>query len=438
MKRIARGGLALCAGLAMLSGCSGVIPSSAQSLPPPSPSPQSPQSSSSQPPASAGQSHATLPYQIPGTQAMPPLQGAAIMVGDNPEKASGQPLRRGTDIAQLPIGDQDALEALQGFITSCPSLIVRPDASGLTRPEDWRAACDAARSWPQADARRFFTQYFETLQIGDGAAFATGYFEPEIAGSRERRPGFDVPVYGRPTDLIDVDLGQFNDELAGKRVRGKVSGTNLVLYDDRVAIESGTLRGRAPIIAWAADPIEFFFLQVQGSGRLRAPDGSIMRIGYASQNGREYTGIGRLMRDRNLLAPGQSSMQGIVSWLRANPAEGRAIMNENKSFVFFSERTGPGPLGAMGYPVVARTSIATDPNYITMGAPVFLSLDRAEPNGLWVAQDTGGAIKGTNRFDTFWGAGEEAAIIAGGMSARGLALQLVPRGTFDRLSAARR
>ncbi|MEZ5707783.1 MAG: murein transglycosylase A [Blastomonas sp.] len=416
--------LALLAGLAALTGCSGIIPSQAQSmggLPP------------SSPPASSAQGS----YVIPGSVPLPPAGGAAILPGASPEQALGNPLRLGRDIASLPIGEADARAALQGFRLSCPSLVTRQDASGLTRPEDWRPACDAAAGWPDDNGFAFFANWFEPLQVGDGAAFATGYFEPEIAGSRERRAGYDVPVYGRPADLIDVDLGQFNDELAGKRVRGKVSGASLVLYDDRTMIEQGSLGGRAPVIAWAADPIEFFFLQVQGSGRLRQPDGTVMRIGYASQNGRAYTGIGKLMRDRGLLAPGQANMQGIVDWLRAHPAEGQRIMRENQSFVFFRELTGPGPLGALGYAVTGGTSLAVDPAFVPMGAPVFLSMDRQEPNGLWIAQDTGGAIKGANRFDTFWGAGAEARTIAGGMSARGQALILVPRGTFDRLAATR-
>jgi membrane-bound lytic murein transglycosylase A len=269
--------------------------------------------------------------------------------------------------------------------------------------------------------------------VGDGAAFATGYFEPEIRASRTRQPGYDTPIYRRPPDLVDVDLGLFSDDLKGKKIRGKVRGAAFVPFDDRPAIEAGALAGRGLEIAWAADPVEFFFLQVQGSGRLRLPDGSIMRIGYASQNGRDYTGIGKLMKDRGLLGPGQTSMQGIMDYLRSHPDEGKAIMNENKSFVFFRELNGTGPVGAMGVPVTAHASVAADPKFVPLGAPVLLSLDRAEPNGVWIAQDTGGAIKGANRFDTFWGAGDQARAIAGGMSARGSALLLLPKGSYARL-----
>ena len=327
-----------------------------------------------------------------------------------------------------------ANRALQAFRISCPSLVRRTDQSGLTRAEDWRSACAAAASWRNDDATGFFATNFEAAQVGDGKSFATGYYEPEIVGSRTQGPGYYVPIYKRPTDLVDVDLGLFSDELKGKKIRGRVNGQSFVPYADRTEIEEGALAGRGLEIAWAADAAEFFFLQVQGSGRLKLPDGTIMRIGYDGQNGRDYTGIGRLMRERGLLGPDQTSMQGIVNWLHDHPDEGRAIMRENKSWVFFKELTGPGPIGALGFPVTGNATVAADPNFVPLGAPVFLSMDRLEATGLWVAQDTGGAIKGSNRFDTFWGAGARARAIAGGMAARGTAFVLLPLGTLARIA----
>lgn len=422
-----------------LAGCAGVVPSGdTASTPSPSRLPYETVTPAPSRPVTPPAGGAVSNYVIPRATPLPAMTGAGVIASADIAQAAGQTLRRGPDIASLPIAPEDARAALAAFRLTCPSVTKRQDASGLTRPEDWRVPCDAAVVWGDKDPARFFAEAFEAVQVGEGAAFATGYFEPEIAGTRTRQPGFEVPVYGRPSDLVDVDLSQFSPEWAGKKIRGKVKGSDFVPYDDRTQIEQGSLNGRAPIIAWAADEIEFFFLQVQGSGRLRAPDGSVVRIGYASQNGRDYTGIGALMRDRGLLAPGQASMQGIVAWLRANPEQGRSIMRENKSFVFFRELTGPGPLGALGYQVEAGSSVAADPKFIPLGAPVFLSMDRAEPNGLWIAQDTGGAIKGANRFDTFWGAGDQARTIAGGMSARGLALILLPRGSYDRLAAQAR
>lgn len=374
----------------------------------------------------------TMPGVKVGPPATPIARVAVVAPPADATSALAAGWVAGPSITALPIEPVAAERALAAFRTSCPSLQRRTDATGLTRGADWAPACAAAAG--ADDAARFFRDQFETIQIGEGKAFATGYYEPEIAGSRTRRPGYEAPVYGLPDDLVEVDLTPFASDLAGRKIRGRVEGRRFVPYPDRAAIEEGALAGRGLEIAYAADPIELFFLQVQGSGRLRLPDGGVMRIGYAGQNGRAYTGIGALMRDRGLLAPGQASMQGIMAWLRAHPEEGRAIMRENKSLVFFRELTGPGPLGAMGVPVVGQTSVAADPRFVPLGAPVFLSMDRADANGIWIAQDTGGAIKGANRFDTFWGAGDDARAIAGGMSARGTAFLLVPRGTLARLS----
>lgn len=371
----------------------------------------------------------------PPAAAPPPAEPAAE-APPTPENARAAGVERGPEVASLGLSAESARRALAAFEASCPALTRRAEPSGLTRPGDWEAACAAAASWPAANALAFFAGRFETARIGDGSAFATGYFEPRIAGSRVRRPGYEVPVYGLPDDLIDADLGDFSDSLGGRRIRGRVEGRSFVPYYDRAAIEEGALAGRGLELAWAADPIDLFFLEIQGSGQLALPDGGTMRIGYAGQNGRGYVAIGRVMKERGLLSSGKTTMQDIVAWLRANPQEGRAIMRENKSFVFFRELEGPGPVGALGIAVTPRASLAADPKFVPLGAPVVLITDRPEANGLWVAQDTGGAIKGPNRFDSFWGAGEEAARIAGGMSAHGEALILLPAGTIDRIRAA--
>ncbi|HSI17315.1 MAG TPA: murein transglycosylase A [Sphingomonas sp.] len=369
--------------------------------------------------------------QPPPATPLPPVTGTTAP-GAGTAATAG--LVAGPPISSLPIGDAAASRALAAFRQSCPALLRRTDTSGLTRTTDWQPACDAAATADSGTARAFFAQWFESVQVGDGKAFATGYYVPEIAGSRVRRAGYDVPVYGRPDDLVDVDLSQFSADLKGKKIRGRVAGNKFVPYYDRADIERGVLDRHAPILAWAADPIDMFFLEIQGSGILRLPDGGTMRIGYETQNGRDYTGIGALMRQRGLLAPGKASMQGIGEWLRAHPVEGRDIMRENKSYVFFRELNGP-PLGALNLPVNARVTVAADIKFIPLGAPVFLSMDRADASGLWVAQDTGGAIKGANRVDTFWGAGDEAVAIAGGMSAHGTAFLLLPTGTLARLRA---
>jgi len=355
------------------------------------------------------------------------------------ENAVAAGVSAGPSFRALRLTEGDAAAALSAFRASCDWPSEKADASGLTRPEDWLGACTAAHRW-EGDALTFFETYFETAQIGDGTAFATGYFEPEILGSRTPRRGYDVPVYGVPDDLVRAWPADMPErEREGRPPLGRYDDTGeFVPYYSRAEIEDGALAGRGLEIAWAADPVEFFFLQIQGSGLLRAPDGSVMRIGYAGQNGRGYTGIGGLMRERGLLGdgPGQypGSMQGIMQYIRENPEEGRALMRENESWVFFRELTTSGPLGSLGVPVTRGNSVAVDPRFVPYGAPVVLNMDRDVADGLWVAQDTGGAIKGANRFDTFWGNGGDAREIAGGMSARGRALILLPKGTVARLN----
>ena len=300
----------------------------------------------------------------------------------------------------------------------------RQDQSQLTSPGSWNAVCSEAAILAPDYAPGFFFYRFDWLRVGDGRAFATGYYEPEIEGSRTPLPGY-VPIYRLPPDLIRCTKAD------GSAGRGRIDQTGAcVLYFSRAEIEDGALARRGLELAWAKDPVDLFFLEIQGSGRIRFPDGSVMRVGYAGQNGREYVAIGRLLRDRGILPPGGASMQSIKDWIRANPEAGRELMRENLSYVFLKELTGPGPLGALNVAVTPRGTVAADPNYVPLGAPVFLKMDRPEATGLWVAQDTGGAIKGPNRFDTFWGAGSDAVAIAGGMSASGEALILVPKGAF--------
>jgi membrane-bound lytic murein transglycosylase A len=329
------------------------------------------------------------------------------------------------------LAEDQAAQALQAFKLSCPVLTRRQDRSGLATGADWLPLCTEAQSVSAGGAAAFFRDRFEWVRVGDGKAFATGYYEPEIAGSRTRAAGFDVPIYRTPPDLVRCTKPD------GTSRRGRIDETGTcVLYYTRAEIEDGALAGKGLELAWAADPIELFFLQIQGSGRLKAPDGSITRIGYAEQNGREYIAVGRLLRERGLLPAGGANMAAITAWMRAQPDRGRSLMRENLSYIFFKELTGPGPLGALNLPVTPRVTVAADPAFVPLGAPVFVDLDRNEADGLWVAQDTGGAIKGPNRFDTFWGAGANAERTAGGMSASGWALILLPKGSVARIGAA--
>ena len=334
-------------------------------------------------------------------------------------------LQAGVALAEpQPMDEAAAQRALEAFRLSCPVLLKRTDATGLTKAGQWDALCAEAAAVIPGRAATFFRDRFEWAQVGDGKAFATGYFEPEIAGSRVPAPGYATPVYSLPPDLVRCTRAD------GVEGRGRFDATGAcVAYFTRAEIEDGALVGKGLEIGWAADPVAMFFLEIQGSGRLRLPDGTVMRIGYAGQNGHAYVAIGKLLRERGALEPGKATMQAILDWIAAHPAEGKALMRENASYIFFRELTGPGPLGALNIPVIPRGSVAADPAFIPLGAPVYLTMDRAEANGLWVAQDTGGAIKGANRVDTFWGAGEEAKSLAGGMAANGRAWVLLPKGT---------
>ncbi|MBD2840712.1 murein transglycosylase A [Erythrobacter rubeus] len=400
--------------LLVLAGCGRVIPDAAPpvtSLPAPAPS---------------------APVQSAPATAAPAYSGStAVQMG----AFALSPLLLNS------ISSVDAAADLDAFLLSCPIATRRADTSGLTQPSDWQEPCRAAASWPRVRAAQFFATQFTPVRVGDGRAFATGYFEPQIEGSRTRRSPTDVPVYGVPRDLERCwrdDIPQSERTGRAPLSRRTASGSCVPHYT-RAEIEAGALDGSAPVLAYASDPVEFFFLQIQGSGRLVTNTGEVIRIGYAGQNGHGYTGIGRVMRQRGLIGSDtgyETSMQGIMQYLRDNPREGAAIMRENESWVFFRELDGEGPLGSIGVPVRARNAVAVDPKFVPYGAPVYLDLDRDVADGLWIAQDTGGAIKGANRFDTFWGAGDDARTIAGGMSGRGEALVLLPKVSAERLRRA--
>ena len=265
--------LAILALLVLLSACGRIIPGGPSPLPAPPP----------------------VPVPAPA-----PAPGNAALLG----------LRYGPSVASLKLTGADARGALAAFRRSCSKLLARTDTSGLTRNADWKPACDAAAIWPSSEAPRFFERWFETVRVGDGEAFVTGYYEPEIAGVRTRQPGFDVPVYALPPDLVRAKPGDAPLTEKGNLPLGHYDVNGVFApYFDRAAIDDGALAGRGLEIGWAADSVELFFLQVQGSGRLRAPDGSVIRIGYAGQNGLGYTGIGSVMRNAGLIgpAPGQYS-----------------------------------------------------------------------------------------------------------------------------------
>ncbi|EKD59860.1 MAG: hypothetical protein ACD_54C01087G0003, partial [uncultured bacterium] len=269
--------------------------------------------------------------------------------------------------------------ALTAFLETCDQL----DAP------DWQPICrlaaDAGTS--DASAKAFFELMFKPVLIGNPPALFTGYYEPELDGSPIRTPRFAYPIYARPPELQD---GQ--------------------VYHDRASIESGALRGRGLEIAWLDDPVEAFFLQIQGSGRIRMTDGRVIRVGYAGRNGHAYRSVGKEMIARGMRTPDQVSAQDIRHYVRGNPTAGSALLNTNPSYVFFRKigdlPADKGPIGAMGRSITAMRSVAIDPSFTPLGVPVWIEKTGDTPiRSLMVAQDTGGAIKGAQRADIFYGTG---------------------------------
>jgi len=345
-----------------------------------------------------------------------------------------------------PNGRQAA--ALPGLLDNCARFARWPDERSLGADGTggtaaaWRSACVAAatvRGGDDAAARRFFEEYFQAHAVTgpDGReGLFTGYFEPLLHGSRDAVGRFRAPLYRRPADLVTVDLSDFSADLAGRRIVGRVTGGRLVPYPSRAEIDAGALAQQDLELFYVDDPVDAFFLQIQGSGVVRLPDGSVRRVGYAGKNGRPYYAIGRALIDRGHLTRETVSMQSIQAWLQSNPDEAQALMQRNPSYVFFRELDTDGAVGALGVVLIPGRSIAVDRGLIPLGAPMWLDASRpGDGDGapdqllrrLVLAQDTGGAIRGAVRGDMFWGAGPKAEHIAGHMRHPGRWYLLLPR-----------
>jgi membrane-bound lytic murein transglycosylase A len=347
-----------------------------------------------------------------------------------PTPPQAWPTLKPADWASVPGWIEDAVsEAWPALLAGC---------TALKRQSAWQAVCTDAAALPPPDddtARVFFEARFQPWQASqeDGAeeGLVTGYYEPLLKGDRVRTEQAQHPVYAVPPDLVSVDLAGLYPELKNLRLRGKLVGNKLVPYAARRDIETHGFAGRP--IAWVDDPVDLFFLQIQGSGRIELPDGSHLRVGYADQNGHPYKSIGKLLVERGELTLEEASMQGIKNWGAKNPDKLADLLAANPSYVFFRELPNglAGPLGALGVPLTAQRSIAIDPRFIPLGAPVFLATTQpnsAEPmNRLALAQDTGGAIRGGVRADFFWGFGDVAGEQAGRMKQRGRMWVLLPR-----------
>lgn len=326
----------------------------------------------------------------------------------------------------------DMKAAWPAFMQSCQP---------LQRQAAWQAVCTAAGQMPAPDAaaiRDFFQKRFKVYQIqqpdGSAEGLITGYYEPLLHGSREPTPKYRYPIYAPPDDLLVVDLGDIYPELKNLRLRGRLEGKKVVPYFTRGEIDAGKAPVQGKELAWVDDPVELFFLQVQGSGRIQMEDGSTIRVGYADQNGYPYRSIGKWLVDHGELTLDKASMEGIKDWARQHPDRLPELLAANPSYVFFRilPNQSGGPLGALGVPLTPERSIAVDPRALPLGAPVWLATTRpnsADPlNRLVMAQDTGGAIRGNVRADFFWGFGNDAGKQAGAMKQKGRMWLLLPDG----------
>lgn len=376
-------------------------------------------------------------------QTAKPSETAPIQLPDSP-KNNGE-LKPATPIPTLDyallkpanwsdidgFAEDDSALTWPAWLQSCSTLINKPQ---------WQKACAAAKALNKPNkqaAQAYFAEYFNvysaTNQDGTDAGLITGYYEPLLKGSRTKSSQYPHPIYKQPADLITVELADIHPELKNKRVRGKIVGNKLVPYLSRADIEANPAPLAGNELVWINDIIDVFFLQIQGSGLVKLDNGEDVHVGYADQNGQAYNSIGRILIDRGELTKDKASMQGIKDWARNNLAKLRDLLNSNPSYVFFRELPAglPGPIGALGVPILAERSVAIDPKYIPLGAPVFLST--TQPNSqaplkrLMVAQDTGGAIKGGVRADFFWGAGDSAGKQAGAMKQTGKIWVLLPK-----------
>lgn len=335
---------------------------------------------------------------------------------------------------ELPGWAEDDLTQLwPAFLASCEVMI---------RRVGWLEVCTDAQQLKGPNSltiRNYFESRFLPHHIynldGSDAGTVTGYYEPLLRGSRTRGGLFQTPLHRPPTDLLTIDLGGLYPELKNMRLRGRLVGNKVVPYFTRAELEQKELLQGTEVV-WVDNAIDAFFLQVQGSGRVLLTESKeTIRMAYADQNGHPYKSIGRYLIDRGELRLEQASMQGIKAWATANPHRLQELLNANPSVVFFKEEViadaSKGPRGALGVPLTGQRSIAIDPQFITLGAPVFLSTTR--PNSdqplrqLMMAQDTGGAIRNPVRADFFWGFGHEAGELAGKMKQQGQMWLLLPR-----------
>ncbi len=351
------------------------------------------------------------------------LASCAMLPAQEKDRATLNPV----SFSDLEGWEKDApADALGAFKNSCISLRVKPA---------WQGVCAQAQLTEQTDeaARVFFEENFVPYALsgrdGEEGLF-TGYYVPELHGSLRRGGKYKTPLYARPDDLISADLGAFKADLKGQKIVGKVKKGKFIPYDERAAIAKGSLAPRGKPIVWVDSPVDAFFLEIQGSGIVRLKNKKYLLLGYDGANGRAYNAIGRALAERGEI-PRPVTMPAIRQHLAdEGSSDAQKTMNLNPSYIFFRRLPGNDVLGAQGVALTPKRSLAVDPSFVPLGAPVWLSTMDGKGQSLqrlMIAQDTGGAIKGVVRGDFFWGAGTEAAEQAGSMQSRGRAVILLPK-----------
>jgi membrane-bound lytic murein transglycosylase A len=352
------------------------------------------------------------------------------------------------DLAALPGWQADDLaEALPAWRASCGNILERPAAAPIG-PDGiagtaavWQPLCRAVLDLPAEDSavRRFVGDNFAAFRVAAGTAAGTepgglftGYYEPELRGSRVPGDPFTVPLYRLPPDHVSVDLGRFDPDLSGKNVVGRVVDGRLVPYRPRAEIDAGALAGAGSELIWVDDTLDMFILHIQGSGVVVLPDGSRQRVGYAGNNGHRYASVGRWLIDNKELKPNEASWQGIRKWMEKNPARVPALFAVNPRYIFFREIEGDGPIGAAGVALTPERSLAVDLRYLPLDVPMWLDAENPEKDAprlqrLMLAQDTGSAIRGVVRGDFYWGTGDAALAKAGRMKSEGGYFLLLPK-----------
>ncbi|MES2538737.1 MAG: murein transglycosylase A [Pseudomonadota bacterium] len=375
----------------------------------------------------------TVPLEKAPAASIPPATPVPVPV---PVPSTARPAEqlKPVTFAAVPGWDKDDLrDAWPAFLTSCEV---------LAKKNDWKEPCAIAPNVVASDAkavRAFFESLFSPYQVlnpdGSDNGLVTGYYEPLLQGARKRGGIYQTPLHRVPEDMLTLDMGSVYPEVKGLRLRGRMAGNKVVPYLSRAEMsQANTLAGKE--LLWVDNPVDAFFLQVQGSGRVQLADTKeTVRLAYADQNGHPYRSIGRYLVDKGELTLDQASAQSIKAWVAANPGRRQELFNANPSYVFFKEEKlidpKKGPKGALGVPLTAQRSIAVDPQFVPLGVPVFLATTQPGSNiplqRLMMAQDTGGAIRNAVRADYFWGFGAEAGEKAGKMKQRGMMWVLLPK-----------